>query len=295
MTRFDPFALRSILFVPALAARAAERAHERGADALVVDLEDAIAPDRKSDARRAAAPMCATFAARGRPVLLRINGPAELRDADLEVPAASPVDCVMLPKVESAATVRAVRARLDALGAGGRVALAPLIETPRGLLRAEEIAGADPSVVALGFGAGDLAVEVGVGPTPALCEPAAWRIAMVAHAHGLACWGVAGSIGDVADLDALRAAARRARELGFTGTPVVHPSQVPVANEVFGVAHEELVHAHGVLAAWEAMQARGEGVALLDGRLVEAPAVRAARRTVARAGRCAGPVSGGSG
>lgn len=282
-TPFDPFALRSMLFVPALAARAAERAHERGADALVVDLEDAIAPARKADARSAAPAMCAAFAAHGLPVLLRINAPPELRDADLSVCAAAPVACLMLPKVESAATVRSVRARLDTLGVGRGVMLAPLIETPLGLLQADAIAQADASVVALGFGAGDLSVEVGVEPSPALCEPAAWRVAMVAHAYGLACWGVAGSIGDVSDLDGLRAAARRARAFGFTGTPVVHPSQVPIAREVFGVDEAELAYARRVLAAWEAMSARGDGVALLDGRLVEAPAVRRAQRTLARA------------
>lgn len=281
---FDPSHVRSLLFVPALIAAAAlARAHERGADALIVDLEDAIAPARKEEARSAAPAICRRFAGFGVPTLLRVNAEPALRDADLAMTAATPVVAVLLPKVEDANTVCAARARLDACGASGRIALVPLIETPRGLLQAAAIAAADPTVLALGFGAGDLSVAMGVQASAALCEPAAWVVAVAAHAHGRAAWGVAGNIAHVDDLDGLRAAATHARALGFTATPVVHPQQVAVANAVFGVDASECAAARRVVAAWEAMLESGQGVARLDGRLVEAPAVRLARRTLERA------------
>jgi citrate lyase subunit beta/citryl-CoA lyase len=280
---FDTCALRSLLFVPALSPHLAERAHERGADALIVDLEDSIAPQRKAEARQAAPAMCTAFAARGVPTLIRVNADAALLSEDLRAAAESPVVAVMLPKVEAADAVRAARARLDALAPGRSIALVPLIETPRGLLQAEAIAGCDAGLAALGFGAGDLSVSMGVEASATLCEPAAWRIAVAAHAHGLAAWGVTGGIDHLGDLDGLRESALRARAMGYTGTPVVHPTQVAVANEVFGVTDSELAAARRVVDAWEAMLARGDGVARLDGLLLEAPFARRAMRTLERA------------
>ncbi|MBB1601814.1 CoA ester lyase [Variovorax sp. UMC13] len=281
----DLHRIRTALFVPVLEPRFFARAGERGADALILDLEDAIAPQRKAEARRALAPAVAALRATGLPLFARVNAEAELCEVDLVACVAAGVDAVMLPKVESPDTVQAARAALErhaqALGVAAPGALVALIETPRGVLRADAIAAADPGLRALGFGAEDYAAAMGRAPERELLLPAAARVAMCAAAEGLACWGLAASIAELDDLESLARAARLSRRLGFGGSPAVHPAQVPVLRRAFAPTDDELAHARDVLAAYAAAEADGSGALRLQGRMIDRPMVERARRLLA--------------
>jgi citrate lyase subunit beta/citryl-CoA lyase len=271
-------AARSLLFLPATSPQLLAKATERGADALIVDLEDAVPPARKAEARPLAAAALRALAARGAEVLLRVNADPALLDDDL---AAIPRDValtVMVPKVEAAAQVEAVAARLANLGLG--CPIAALIETPRGVLDAARIAAA-PGLCALGFGAEDFSAALGLSPAPATLAMPAQLVGLAAHAHGHAFWGLAGSVAETVDMEAFGALVRLSRQLGFTGSVCIHPRQVPVANEGFGPTPEERAWARRVVAAAEEARARGEGAVLLDGRMIDRPIEDRARRWLA--------------
>ena len=271
-------AARSLLFLPATSPQLLAKATERGADALIVDLEDSVPAERKAEARPMAEAALRTLAARGAEVLLRVNAdPALLADDLAAIPAGMPVT-VMLPKVETAAEVAALAARLDRLGHGG--AIAALVETPRGVLEAPRIAEA-PRLLALGFGAEDFAASLGLAPSPTGLALPAQSVALAAHARGLACWGLAGSVAETVDMEAFGAVVRMSRQLGFTGSVCIHPRQVPVVNAGFGPTADEIAWARRVVAAAEQARARGDGAVLLDGRMIDRPIEERARRWLA--------------
>lgn len=270
---------RSLLFLPATSRHLVAKAAQRGADALIIDLEDSVPPARKSEAREMAAGALAALEGQV-PLLVRVNAePALLAQDVLSIPWER-VAGVLLPKVESAAQVRRLAYLLEqAQGAGTAVTpIAALIETPLGILKAEEIATADPSVAALGFGGEDYAAEMSVDPQPQSLAWAAHAIANCARAYRLACWGLPGSVAEIADLDAFAGLVRLARTIGFTGTVCIHPGQVAPANAGFGPTEQELAWARKVEAASEEALARGAGAAMVDGRMIDAPIVERARR-----------------
>jgi citrate lyase subunit beta/citryl-CoA lyase len=270
---------RSLLFLPATSPQLLAKAPERGADALVVDLEDAVPPARKAEARPLAAAALRDLAARGAEVLLRVNAEPALWEDDVAVIPPGLALTVMLPKVEAADQVKALAARLAARGHD--TAIAALVETPRGVLAAPGIAAA-PGLCALGFGAEDFAAAVGLAPSPAALAMPAQMVGLAAHAHGLAFWGLAGSVAETADMAAFGALVRLSRQLGFTGSVCIHPRQVPVVNEGFAPTAEEIAWARRVVAAAEEARARGEGAVLLDGRMIDRPIEERARRWLAR-------------
>lgn len=277
----DLHPVRSALFVPVLETRFFARAGERGAQALILDLEDAIALARKSEARSALYGAIASLRATGLPLLARVNAEAELQGADLDACVDAGVDGVMLPKVESPEQIHRARQRLithaTLRGQSPPRALVALVESPRGVLQAAAIAAADPAIVALGFGAEDYAAAIGRPPHPELLAPAAAHVAMCAAAEGLACWGLAASIAELDQLADLEDAARQAYRLGFSGTPAVHPMQVAVFNRAFGPADDELAYARRILQAHAEAEARGIGALRLDGRMIDRPMVERAR------------------
>jgi citrate lyase subunit beta/citryl-CoA lyase len=273
---------RSILFVPALSTHLLAKAHQRGADALVIDLEDSIPPDRKVEARPAAVLAVQTLAARGQHLMLRVNAdPALWRDDILGFPEGA-LTAVMLPKVESAAAVDALATAL-ARQYKNPIAILPLIETPRGLLAAAEIA-AHPAVAALGYGAEDYAAAIGVIATPVAVGVPAYTVVAAAHAFGRQCIGLPASIGDIADLAAFEEAVRMARAIGFTGSVCIHPSQVEILNRGFSPTEAELDRARRLVAADDAARAEGRGAFVFEGRLADGPIVIRARRLLEAAG-----------
>lgn len=282
-------AARSLLFVPATAPHLLEKAAQRGADALIVDLEDAVPLDRKVEARKMAARAVEQLASQI-PVLVRVNSDPHLLDADIESLPLELLQAVMLPKVESAAQIQSLAKALSR-GAPHRsapISIVALIETPLGVIRAESIATAHPSVGALGFGAEDYAAEMQVEPQPEVLQWAAQSVTNCARAFDLACWGLPGSVAELKDMDAFARLVKLARGLGFSGTVCIHPRQVEVANAGFGPSQEELAWAQKVLAANAEAIAKGLGVVTLDGRMIDRPIVEramrwleASRRTVA--------------
>jgi citrate lyase subunit beta/citryl-CoA lyase len=272
--------LRSLLFLPATANHLLAKATERGADALVVDLEDAIPPDRKAQARPMARAAVEQLAARGATVVLRVNSEPTLWRQDLQDMPVQHLAAIMLPKVESPAQVDAFAQALAAhAAAGGHPGppIAALLETPRGVLAAAQVAPHE-ALCALGFGAEDYAGALGVPPDPAALTWPAHQVLTCAHAYGLACWGLAGSIAVVDDVEGFEQTVRAGRAMGFTGSVCIHPKQVPIVNRGFSPTADERAWAARVVAADEAARAAGLGAVLLDGRMIDRPIVERARR-----------------
>jgi len=293
--------VRSIMFVPALSPAYIEKAHLRGADAIIVDLEDSIPPERKADGRRAVADAVRAIA-RHLPTYVRVNNTADLLDDDLRAAAIPELTGIMLPKAESAEQVRRVAAVLaEQATAAGReqpIALALLVETPLGIHSIGELAQADPSVVALVFGSEDYSAGLGVRPTPAAMTVPAQLLAIAARSRGLAAWGVAGTIVEISDEETLATVARDSRQLGFTGTIAVNPRQIPIFNAAFGVTAEEIAWAREVLAVFDDAVKQGRAAVAHKGRMIDTPVAVRAQRILARAqrtGALAGNDAAGSG
>lgn len=277
--------VRSLLFLPATANHLLAKATDRGADALVMDLEDAVPPDRKAAARPMARAAIAQLAARGATVLLRVNSEPDLWQLDLLDMPLQHLAAVMLPKVETPAQLESFAQGLSARAATGGHSpppIAALLETPRGVLAAPQVAS-HPALCALGFGAEDYAGALGVPPEPAALAWPAQLVVTCAHAHGLGCWGLAGSIAVVDDVAAFEQNVRAGRAMGFTGSVCIHPRQVPIVNRGFSPTPGERAWAARVVAADEAARAAGLGAVLLDGRMIDKPIVERARRWLALA------------
>ena len=280
--RFRP--RRSVLFMPASNARALEKARTLDADALVFDLEDAVAPDAKAEARRLAVDALAAggYGRRERVVRVIALGTPWGAD-DLAGLATAGADALLLPKVESPAEVRAVLAALDDGGGPAALPVWCMLETPRGVLAADAIAGAHPRVAALVMGTSDLTKDLHArhtrGREPLLTSFGLCVLA--ARAHGSAALdGVHLDLGDDAGFEA---ACRQARDLGFDGKTLIHPRQLAAANAVFAPSAEEVDWARRVIAAHGEAERAGRGVVLLDGRLIESLHVEDARRVCALA------------
>ncbi len=274
--------MRSLLFVPATSAHLLAKATQRGADALIVDLEDAVPLARKQEARGMAAAAVAALAGKA-PVLLRVNAPAELLADDIAGAPLHALAAVMLPKVESAEQVQALASALERLAPGRAVPIVALIETARGVVQAASIAQAHPSLAALGFGAEDFAAEMSVAPQALSLAWPAQQVSTCARAWNLPCWGLPGSVAEIEDMDAFGRLVAHARAIGFTGTVCIHPRQVGVANAGFGPTPEELQWARKVVAADAQALASGLGAVTLDGRMIDRPIVERARQWLARA------------
>ncbi|HYG69650.1 MAG TPA: CoA ester lyase [Anaeromyxobacteraceae bacterium] len=275
---------RSVLYVPASNARALEKARTLPADAIVVDLEDAVAPPAKEDARARAVAAIGAGGFAPREVVLRVNGAGTPWGADdLRAAARSGADAVLLPKVESAAQVTDAEWLLKEAGAPDALRLWAMIETPRGVLASALVAGATPRLACLVAGTSDLVKDLGARATPGRLEvlPALGLLLLAARANGLA--ALDGVHLDLADDAGLEAACRQGRELGFDGKTLIHPRAIPIANRIFGPSEEEVAEARKIITAHAEAERAGQGVAVVDGRLVERLHVERAQAIVALA------------
>lgn len=279
----DPFRpRRSLLYMPGSNARALEKGRTLPADGLILDLEDAVAPDAKDSARRQVMEAIAANGYGAREILVRINGLDTPWGADdIAAVAASAADGVVLPKVEGAAMIQAAEDRLAGYGAPDRMGIWCMIETPRGVLRSEEIAGASPRIVGFIMGTNDLAKELRCRQTPdrAPFATSFGLCLLAARAHGIAI--IDGVHPDIADDAGLRAVCRQGRDLGFDGKSLIHPNTIAAANEIFAPGDEELVWARRIIAAYEAAREAGRAVIAVDGQLVEDLHVAEAKRLIA--------------
>jgi citrate lyase subunit beta/citryl-CoA lyase len=274
---------RSALYVPGANARALEKIAGLDADVVVVDLEDAVAPAAKEDARAAAVAAIRRGLGRAE-IVLRVNGAGTpWAEADLAAAASSGADAVLLPKVDGPELVREAERRLASAGAPGSMALWAMIETPRGVLRAAEVALASPRLACLVAGTSDLVKDLRARHTPGRSEVllALSTIVLSARASGLA--ALDGVHLDLADDAGLAAACRQGRDLGFDGKTLIHPRTIAAANLAFTPGDEEVALARRIIQAHAEAEAAGRGVVVVDGRLVESLHVAEARRVVALA------------
>ena len=283
-------ARRSSLILPVNVPRFVERSGLRGADAVVLDLEDSVPPAEKANARRSVAGALALAGRGGAEVVVRVNNDPALLWDDVDAAVHQGLDGIALPKAESAEQIRDLVARVETLerqrGLGaGHVRLSLAIETPRGLLRAEEIAAASPRIATLGVGVEDYCLELGVEPSGDGIELlyAVSRVVTACKAAGVQPTGLLGSIAGFRDLPAFEGAASRARQLGCEGAGCIHPDQVAVLNRVFSPDPAKVEYARRVVAAFEDGLKRGTASVDLDGKMVDIPVVKRAEVILARA------------
>ncbi|MBI2186803.1 MAG: CoA ester lyase [Acidobacteria bacterium] len=275
--------IRSLLFVPGTRQDRFDKAMNSGADAVALDLEDGVEASQKDRARA----LVTEYLSRPNtaPVLrlVRFNSlDTALGAADLaSLRDIEGFDGVLLPKVE---TPGILETAARAFGAR-RVPLLPLLESPRAIVRAADIAAADASVAALLFGAEDLTAQLGVPRTIDGEELVVARGQVVLAAATVGAEPVDAVFTNLDDLDALRRDCERARRLGFRGKMAVHPKQVPIINEVFTPSAADVDRARRVVEAFEAARASGQGVTRMDDEMIELPIVERARRTLALAAR----------
>jgi citrate lyase subunit beta / citryl-CoA lyase len=271
---------RSVLYLPASNARALEKAEQLPCDGLILDLEDAVAPDAKVDARAAACAAASSGAYGAREIVIRVNGAdTAWHDDDLAAACAAGPDAILVPKVDSAAAVHALVATLQRLGAPARTALWVMVETPIAMLHAEEIAGASERLAVLVMGTNDLAKELYAEHVPGRHPllPGLGLALLAARAAGKVI--LDGVYNDVRDTDGFLAECRQGREMGFDGKTLIHPGQVEGANRAFAPSEQAVEEARGIVAAWAA--GAGAGVVTHRGRMVERLHVDVAERTLA--------------
>lgn len=261
---------RSVLYMPGSNPRALEKARTLPADALVFDLEDAVAPEQKIAARANVVAAADSASYGKREVVIRINALAtQWGEADLRAVAASAAVAVCVPKVESAEQVQVVARILDECGAPSTQTIWAMLETPLGILNAQAIAAAHPRLAVLVMGTSDLAKELRVPHRPDRLGflTSLGLAVLAARAYGLDI--LDGVYLDLADADGFRAICEHGRALGFDGKTLIHPKQIDAANAVFGLDDAAIEQARRVIAAWEEAERAGSGVAVLDGKLVE--------------------------
>lgn len=280
-----PLALRSVLFVPGTRPDRFQKAFDSGADAVILDLEDAVEAGRKEDARRQVAEWVAGTPRARAGRFVRINAPGSpWIDGDLGWmrTQGGSFDAVVIPKAERATDVERV-----ATAIGSRRVI-PLLETARGILHAAAIATADADIPAILFGAEDLTAELAIPRTLDGEELLFARSQVALAAATIGADAIDAVFVDLAAPEALRRDAMRARALGFRGKMAIHPDQVPVINRVFSPTAEEIAAARRIVDADASARAGGEGVFRLDDRMVDAPVVRRAHRVLAIADAIAG-------
>jgi citrate lyase subunit beta/citryl-CoA lyase len=277
---------RSVLYMPGSNARALEKARSLGADALILDLEDAVAPEAKETAR---AQVCAAVAAGGyggREVVIRINDlETPWGKADLEAAAAAGPDAVLVPKVGSGADIARVAEALAAAGAPSSTRLWAMIETPLAILGIAEIAAAagrpGARLACFVMGTNDLVKETRADLSKNRRPALYWLSAAVTAARTYGLDALDGVYNNFRDAEGFRRECVHGRALGFDGKTLIHPDQIAVANEVFAPPEAEVAWARKIIAAFDLPEHKGKGVITVEGRMVELMHVEMARRTVA--------------
>ncbi len=271
---------RSVLYIPGSRDRALEKAKTLPVDAIIFDLEDAVAADEKANARELLATRLAEGGYGGCAQIVRINGmDTGWGAADLAALAVIGPQAILLPKVASAADIEALAARLDAIPAARETEIWAMMETPEGILNAASIARA-PRMAGFVMGTNDLAKELGCRSRQAM-HTALQHCLLAARAAGIVC--VDGVYNAFKDEDGLAAECAEGRDFGFDGKTLIHPAQVAIANAAFAPSEDEIALARRQIAAYEEAMAQGQGVAVVDGKIVENLHVDTARATLAKA------------
>jgi citrate lyase subunit beta/citryl-CoA lyase len=276
-------ARRSSLILPVNVPRFIERAYTRGADAVVLDLEDSVPPGEKASARKLVKDSIPLVARGGAEVAVRINNDPALIAEDVEASVHPGLDNLNVPKAESAEQLRNLTAQVERLERArgiepGHIRFSVAFETPLGVLRAQEIAEASPRIATMSVGPEDYCLELGVEPSPDGIELfyAVSRVVTIAKALGIQPTGLLGSIAGFRDLAVFEAAAVRSRQLGCVGAGCIHPDQVAVLNRVFTPDPAKVEYARRAVEAFEEGLKRGTASVNLDGKMVDVPVYKRA-------------------
>ena len=275
----DLKSLRSALFVPLTDERFLARAHERGADALLLDLEDSVPPAQKAAARARLMDAATRLVAAGATVMVRVNSTPEHLAEDLKAASQAPLAAVFLPKVENAEQLHAAEFLLQPSTAR----LVAMLESPASVLEAPAIARAGRHLAGLAFGSEDYCGLLGIGSDKAALDWPAHMVAAAARARDLAAFGLPGPVSEIADMASYARLLEKAKAMGYTGCTCIHPRQVAEANRVYSPSAEELALAREIVAAFDAALQEGRGAFALHGRMIDAPVADQARATLARA------------
>ena len=273
---------RSVLYMPGANERALEKAKSIPADALILDLEDAVAPDAKTEARERVCAAAASGEYGAKEIAIRINGiGTQWHDDDIAAAAAAGPNAIVVPKVNSAEEVAQLVASFEAAGAPAHTKLWAMLETPVAILNAESIATASDRLTVLVMGTNDLAKELYAEHVPgrAPLQFGLQKCLMAARLAGKVI--LDGVYNDIKDDEGFRAEALQGKQFGFDGKTLIHPSQVEPCNDVFAPSDDEIEHSRKVIAAFNEAQAEGRGVVTVDGRMIENLHVDTALRILA--------------
>ena len=278
---------RSLLFVPVTQRRFVDGAAQRGADAIILDLEDSVAASEKERARTLVPEAAEIVSRGGADVVVRLNRPLRMTGRDLEAVIGPGVQAVALPKAESADHVRLVAEIIDEVEAErgmpiGTTKMLAMVETASAFFRIAEIAKAHPRLVGLNLGAEDFALSAGMLPEAEGLFMPKQMCVFAARGAGIMPLGFVGTVAEFHDLDGFRETVRRSRRLGFVGASVIHPSQVAILNEEFRPAAAEVEHAGRVVAAYDEALAAGIGAVTVDGKMIDVPVVERAQLLLER-------------
>ena len=273
---------RSALFMPAHNERAITKARTLDCDVVILDLEDAVAPDTKQRARNTAKAAVLDGGFDPREIAVRVNGiGTEWHTDDMTTFADSPLDALVVPKAESPADITRLGERMDALGYSPDVELWLMAETPTGVFNARELCQANERVGALLMGTSDLSQCLRV---PATIEREGLVYALshcILAAREANIDVLDGVCLDLANPEIYQVQCEQGRELGFDGKTLIHPSQITIANAVFAPSDHDIERANNIITAWNEALARGDGLCVLDGKLVENLHANEASRTIA--------------
>jgi citrate lyase subunit beta / citryl-CoA lyase len=277
---------RSLLYVPASSERFIARAHQRDADAIILDLEDSVAPNQKEAARAGLAAAVAAVSRNGAKVFVRINSEEERRYADAEAACRAGAFGLFVSKCNSSEQLARLTAHLvDAERRSDRTeatVLVPMLEDPGAVLDARQIVSGHARVFGLIVGAEDIATAMGAEPTREALRLPRLLTHLAAKAIGAYSFGLLHSIADFTNEAAIEAAAKEARELGFDGATCVHPNIVRILNTAFSPSEAQIDQARRMIDAYEATLAGGSGACLFEGKMIDAPIVERARTMIAR-------------
>jgi len=285
--RPTPPVWRSILYVPGNVPKFIDKAHERGADCVLIDLEDSVQPAQKPEARAMLPETMKKVARSGADVAVRINRPMRLAVQDIEAAVRPGLAALFITKTESVQHLRLLDEAVTELEKErglpvGGIGFGAMIEHPRALPHINDIAEHGPRVIAMMLGGEDFALETGSIPGDEALELPKRLVAFAAQAHGVNMIGILGTVADYSDPAAYKKSAERARRFGFSGGTCVHPGLVQALNEAFAPSAEEVAQARKLIQADAGAAAAGRGSFQVDGKMIDIPVIERARKILVR-------------
>jgi citrate lyase subunit beta/citryl-CoA lyase len=278
---------RSILYVPGNVPKFIDKAHERGADCVLVDLEDSVQPAQKPEARAMLGETIKKVARGGADVAVRINRPLRMTMPDLEAAVQPGVSALFVTKTESVQHLKLLDEVVSDLEKErglkvGSIGFGAMIEHPRALSQLHDIAEHAPRLIGMMLGGEDFALETGSVPSDETLELPKRMVAFAAQAHDVPMIGILGTVADYSDPEAYRQSAERARRFGFSGGTCIHPGLVAALNAAFTPTEADVAYAQKLIQADAQAQSEGRGSFQVDGKMIDIPVIERARKLIAR-------------